>query len=1097
MTFRLIHSTYTSRLVDDLVGSLAGAADPGQIIPVLLPSRPLVERVRVALARQAGIAMGVEFLLPAAFVDRLSLQLGMEPMNACWSKEGLSWRILSLLEKRKLHPRLGKACKDPQALVALALQVADRFDQYLHFRPDMIAAWDADSNWGGLLNTGTEEDEQWQRALWKDLRAGMPDPVDPVMGLKRLLAKTAQAGATKSLPPIEVLSTGPLPGSLMQLLAALGRFRAVNLRLLLPSANYLSGLRSSYQQRKDKQMADLDVEGHPLLPRLGTQAIATFDAWMGLNADEVDIDLDEGLPEPEAATLLGQLQADIRATRQPDPANCPIAEAPLRSLRVHRCHGPRREVEVLRDELLQAFEDMPGLQAKDILILAPDLKVYGPLVQAHLPGKSPRLPLRMAERTQDLGDGILQALKAMLAMTGGRMPLSEGLALLEQPALLAQLGEDAVNGLAEKLPASGITFGLDQEHRARLKAGSDREGTWAHGLDRLAAGLWLGPEPLAADRDDKAVLPLAGDLGGGRKAQSLALDWMSGVLATMRAWQASPASPAGWADRLQAAVGQHLDKAMEALGSESLPELLASLRGAELEHGCTVRLDAAAIIHWLEDEGLDEVRKVPSVGGAIALGGLKPLRALPCRVLAILGLHDAVFPRHSHAPAWDLLAAAPQAGDRDPRLEDRQLLLDALMAARDRVILTAPVRNVRSNKDEPLSASVEVLLRTAQDTAATDAAGRKAWREKLVKDHSLQPFNPTNFQGAEASYDKDACELAQTLALPRSEEPFFAGDVEAPAEDGLPDPDLDQVLSFLRDPATGCLRALGLTPPRMAEEGGDEDQEPMELSDSLHKWKLADAALQAGLSGQERFLEERLSAERLLPYGRYGRSLAAKKLGEGRKVAVAVLGLAGGQPQVRTMSADLGSHRLDGQLALDATGKHLMAWTAGKLSSASTRLKARVTACLAAASGLSLPTLVAGNGEHRLDEYLLPAVGAEEARKELAGLVALYHAGRRRPLAFSTKLSFEIWEAWARASKKTANDADAVGAARAAAQDAWDKDETGAPGEGQKPAMALLWKGQEPLSAEGFPQWLSLARQVYEPVEKWWAMKAKPGGEAQ
>ena len=129
-------------------------------------------------------------------------------------------------------------------------------------------------------------------------------------------------------------------------------------------------------------------------------------------------------------------------------------------------------------------------------------------------------------------------------------------------------------------------------------------------------------------------------------------------------------------------------------------------------------MDAAAVADWLDQVAQEEVRAVSRVGGNMAMGGFKPMRAIPCRVLAIMGLHDAAFPRRARAPAWDLLAAAPRRGDRDPVREDRQLFLDALLAAGDRVIVTVDLLHplvhlgrvfLRHGHTEPVPGCREVL----------------------------------------------------------------------------------------------------------------------------------------------------------------------------------------------------------------------------------------------------------------------------------------------------------------------------------------------------------------------------------------------------
>ena len=162
------------------------------------------------------------------------------------------------------------------------------------------------------------------------------------------------------------------------------------------------------------QAVDLAWEGHPLLSHLGKQAVDSFRSFeeaLVTEGQEYDV---IALPEPRSDRLLARLQADIRAARQPGAATTATTAPPVtadRSVRVHRCHGARREVEVLRDELLDAFESLPELRASEVLILAPQLDLYGPLAEAILRDGDPSLPLRLAERRIDRSEPLVRGMR--------------------------------------------------------------------------------------------------------------------------------------------------------------------------------------------------------------------------------------------------------------------------------------------------------------------------------------------------------------------------------------------------------------------------------------------------------------------------------------------------------------------------------------------------------------------------------------------------------------------------------------------------------------------------------------------------------------
>ena len=146
--------------------------------------------------------------------------------------------------------------------------------------------------------------------------------------------------------------------------------------------------------------------------------------------------------------------------------------------------------------------------------------------------------------------------------------------------------------------------------------------------------------------------------------------------------------------------------------------------------------------------------------GHLTICTLVPMRSVPHRVVCLLGLDDGVFPRKAPRDGDDLLLDDPHIGERDARTEDRQLLLDALMAATDRLIVTYTGNDERTNLAEPPAVPVGELL---------DVVGRD-----VVVRHPLQPFDPRNFErGALVpettwSFDRVTLRGAQALTAERA-----------------------------------------------------------------------------------------------------------------------------------------------------------------------------------------------------------------------------------------------------------------------------------------------------------------------------------------
>lgn len=1076
MALNLKFGSDATRLLEDLIEVLGRPSGTvGHLVSVLMPSIPLIERAKAELARRHGVAMGVVFLLPAAFIDRMAELVGLAPLHPSWRSEGLTWRLVSLLtsmiEDGRV-PRLDSACKDARARFAFAGQLADRFDQYLYFRPAMLAAWERGEAWEPLPRWA-RSDEAWQRELWSRLSEALSDHPHPVRRLRELERRLLRGAGT--LPPsLEVLTTGPLPPTLLPLLRALATRTQVTLRALFPSTEYIGDIRAGRAQLRAGAAVDPAWEGHPLLSHLGQQSVTSFRIFEEALVTEGQEYEDLPPVAERSATLLERLQADIRAARQPDD----VDRAPLgpsdRSLRVHRCHGVRREVEVLRDELLDAFTDLPDLKAHEILILAPDLAMYGPLAEVLLREGTPPLPLRLSERRLDQADPLLRGLYALLHLAAGRAPLSEGLALLELPPVSLRLRALGVvpQALADALQASGITWGLDIDHRRALHAGTEETGTWRAGLDRLLAGVWLGACDQASDATSRPALPVFGDLGGDTSSASAGLDWLDGLVSLLVEWQ-TEASPAGWAERLDQALDTLLASGDGGGDTFVVVELIEELRLAETDHACMFPMDAATVGDWLDRATENETRTVTRVGGGMAMGGFKPLRAIPCRVLAVLGLHDSAFPRRNRAPAWDLLAAAPQPGDWDPVREDRQLFLDALLAATDRVIFTATARNIRSNQEEPLSVCVDEVLRVAARTLASDPRDREKLHRDLIQDHPLHPFDSRCFRGPRASFDTGNLAIARALHGSDDElTPFQASSGEVPPAVLSGDLELEDIIRTLKDPWSAWLTSLGVEFPRPAESPLALDREPVDAPSGLTRWHVQSQVIDAVVKGRTTYLHERLAADRRLPYGSLGASLGGQAVREATRLAELATDETGG-PLEPCRLVYHGEQRVRGNVFVNPTRDvQVVIEPSNVTGSPHQRLQAWILANFAAACALPVATLLVSRIDDgaRVDRF--DPLASESGRDVFNHLLHLCQRARMQPLPFGPKTSAAIHKA-----KNGKVDA---------ARKAWEPTFTGSPGEGEKPSAQLAWRDCDPFADEVFGEWHRLAIEVFEPLDTWW-----------
>lgn len=1028
-------SVFPHESFNGIVDALAAWARPTTPVPqpVVVPSVTFGDQIQRALADRCGISMGFDFLTSQDFIHT-----AVGPgRDSAWSKRSLVWRVLPHASTCAAH--LGMRDPSVRDRFALAILLADRLDHYGHFRPEMIRGWQ-----NGTLRTGSR-DEDWQRQLWAAIRETIDAP-HPALALEMLKADArACRELAERFPELIVLGTAaidPLLVEVIQLLASGGT--SVTIHVLLPSLGYLGEIRSRrtrFSETSNPESIDMPP-AHPLLESMARHAVGTF-VLLGK--------LDEQYshwPEPagEAGetgnlTLLGRLQSDIRNLRAPG-----TAEGPDASLRIHACYGPRREVEVLRDEILRAFEEIPGLKPHEVHIVTPDLETYTPLVSAVLRQGSCPLPVRLGELSAAQEDSLADGLLCLLEIARrGEFAASEVIDLVRKPAVLSAIDAADPEPLRRWIRDSGLTHG----------AGSLAAGAAGFASARLLAGRFFAPEAPVRYPDGRFVLPAGDELGGDSALLGRFLAWFARLQDTVTVWQ-EPCKPSSWSERLRAAC----DDLFSGLDNESGEQARRALVFLG-DVPCEELLDCGAMLDWLAAECAEPVRRA-RLGGEILFGRLKQLQNLPCRVLAIVGMHDAAFPASNRAPSWDLLRAEPRLWDRNPRLDDRQLFLDALLTPSDRLIITAPVRNLRTRQPEPFSSCVDEVLRALATMGIRDA----------VLEHRLQPFAPDYFlpdRPLPRSYDADAAAVARRLLSGnRVTLPLCGKELARPQ--GKIELTIDDLIRFWKDPARAFLLETGIA--LRDEEPGDEtlDHPPLSL-DPLTRWKVQEALVTnlLGASPDPELVRARLAAARSLPPGKLGEATLCGPGETIAQIAQAVRDIHCPSPEAVAYENDV--FRITGDVARTCDGAAWFEFRVKKMESVNDFLPAWIRSAVAAAAGRSLPT-------RWIDETcpLAPkvcrAIEPNDAAEILETLVAGFIEGRTRPLAFAPSTSAAIAAALEKSGPR---------ATREAAEKSWNADG----GEGSRPAAVLAWRDLDPFS--DMDQWETWACAVAAQVKAWGA----------
>jgi exodeoxyribonuclease V gamma subunit len=967
-----------------------------------------------------------------------------------WDIDRLVWSVLAALDRGGHDPGLGGLSTLPAggSRFARARRVADLFDRYHLHRSAMIRSWaagrDVDST-GEVLASH----DAWQPHLWRLVRRVVDQP-SPPEEWPELLGRVAGNELALDLPPrLTLFGFTLLPGGgFLELAQAVAVHRDVHLFLLEPSRFDADDLRRASPRRPrsvSRPLGDEPTEGagaHPLLQSWGRlhreTALILADAEAdGMPARQWVDESTTTLP----SSLLGRLQNDIRANN--GSGGTAAFDRSDRSVQFHACFGPTRQVEALRDTLLHLLDDGgPELTEEDILVVCPSLERFAPLIEAvfgpsvespsvaddgrptQTGGGAPALRYRIADRSLRSTNPCLAAMGTLVDLVSGRF---ESTAVLDFLALgpvrvRFDFDDDDLDDIAGWVAGTEVRWGIDPAHRQGLGVPPTIDGnTWQAALDRLLTGAALDGGDMALAVGD--VSPYGVEGAGadtvGRLAE--AIGYLSALVA--ETYAAKPV--ADWVEALRRACDglfaydDHTRWQKEALDRLFDDAIQSAMTG---DSPSSTPLDFVDV-RRLWAERLEAIPgRADYFRGGITVSSMTPLRGVPFRVVCLLGMDQEAFGPMS-AAGDDLVAAAPELGDPDPRAEMRQSLLEAVLGATDCLVVVRDGRDVRSNQAVPRPVVVAELFEAV--TRLADPLARTALAASLEIDHPRQAFDEKCFSegGLRADtvwgFDRGDLDAARARRSRISVRDPFLAEPLAPSE--RMEVEFDQLHAFFKNPVAYFIgQRLEAHLPAPDEE--PSVLLPVELS-GLDRWRVASRLLEARLAGID--TDRWASVERqrsTLPPGSLGQRIVEACAEEVEAVAAVAtsIGVGDGPPDPFEIEVTLPSGiRILGTVPLRLPDPHR---GPARLSYSRLKPEHRVRAWL------DLMALVATDPRHRwrsvavgrpkssggeAELFDVGVVGGETewrdvAEKALEVAVDCYRRGLREPLPLFPNFSYAV-----------------------------------------------------------------------------------------
>jgi exodeoxyribonuclease V gamma subunit len=846
MALKIYASNSMKRLVDDLE-AVVRQPRPAPCTPltretIVVQSKGMQRWLSMELAGRIGVWTNCDFPFPNKIVETIFSKVipGHSTKDSYFKPEVMTWRLMALLQEGVGRPGFEEISSyladdaDGLKRLQLAEKVADTFDRYTIYRPELLLSWESG------------EGNEWQPQLWRALVAGSDQK-----HRTRLLAefRSAVSSSTiENLPRISVIGIPTLPPFHLEVLTRIARQVEVNLFLLNPCREYWGQIVSERElARLEKRGLDQEEwfeVGNPLLASWGKLGREFFEAIIENCGDPERSDT---FKQIGSASLLHSIQGDILELRGADDGKRTVGEDDL-SIQVHSCHSPMREVEVLYDTLLSLFDSDPTLTPRDILVMTPDIEKYAPYISAvfETPEEGgERIRYSIADRSLKSEGEAAQALLAILRLCGGRYGVSTVLDILESPPVARRFGmtgED-LETVRDWLRAANIRWGIDENQRATQGLPPFRENSWEAGLERLLLGYAINGEGRSFFN---GILPFDDVEGGDAVVLGRLLSFCEKLFARTQGLATVRATGA-WVEALRELLTEFIlpdeEGERELL---SLIELAGKLRDCGEQGGFEGEIGIEVVRYWLESQLGQSERGFGFLTGGVTFCAMLPMRSIPFPVVALIGMDDGAFPRRNRPQGFDLMVQAPRRGDRSPRDEDRYLFLEALLSARKRLHISYVGQSVRDNAEMPPSVLVSELLDYVEKGFDR---GDGSPCNVTIK-HPLQPFSPKYFDDKDRlfSYSRQNCRGANAKLTPQMTPiPFLSQPLEAWEEEETVT--LKALVDFLCSPARELLRRrLGIR----IEQGVEplDESEPFALP-ALVKYQLEQEIVAAVVRGEE------------------------------------------------------------------------------------------------------------------------------------------------------------------------------------------------------------------------------------------------------
>ena len=696
--------------------------------------------LKLQMASEMGIAANYRFLKPNDLVQQVYRLLSNQ-YTPTLSADNQSWILYKLLAEKEFVNKFSdisdyynsqNADKEIKRM-ALAEKVADLFDQYQIYRPEMIREWN-NSN----LDQISAND--WQKYLWVKCKIlfGQEFLDKTLIGDEistALKNPDNQRKLKENMPAVHLFGLSITTDYHLELFYQIAQYVDISFHIINPApAVYW------FDDKTDKQLAKLkakgfidrtESEGNVLLSNWGSIIRDTF-GLLFKNEELLNVYEEIEIDKPKVDTLLHKIQKDIfMNSLDADRENLTDTNLNDGSITINSCFTPLREVEVLYNYLVHLVDgqNKKTLSPREIVVMVSNIDAYAPYIKAVFDNAPYKFPYTIADESFAGDDTLSGALKAVLSINKQNFKAEGVLQLLEHSFIRERFGLNDLSLIRKVVNQANIRFGMEGNI-----ADESVYVSWKYGLERIIYGICMsGDEEYFGVQP--SIFPL--DMVEGANAMTLIrfCHFVQVLMDTVNERDKNR-DIGNWVNYIQNVLNNLIYEPSEETDEdyvllEKQLSRYTELQGI-LEEALSYEVFSRSLMKCLNGT----TRTSTFASGGITFCSLIPMRSIPFKIVALMGIDFDKFPRKENQIGFNLMDKK-RKGDRNVKENDKHLFLETLLSAQEYLYISYVGQNVKDNTTLPPSVMVDELLDYVQSGSTENL---DAMKEMVVK-HPLHSFS--------------------------------------------------------------------------------------------------------------------------------------------------------------------------------------------------------------------------------------------------------------------------------------------------------------------------------------------------------------------